>query len=62
MLIVTVPYSNFVEIEWVHRANTQGVTKLLKPIHVFAYYETPDVGPQFDLDEFKKQLARAWGF
>lgn len=55
LLIVTDYYSNFVEVKQIHRANTHGVTKALKPL--FARYGAPDVlfsdnGPQFGLYEF----------
>ena len=64
LLVVVDYYSNFVEVECVHRATTSRVTKVLRPL--FARYGVPDVlftdnGPQFDSSEFK-HFAKQWGF
>ncbi len=57
-------YSNFIEVENVTRANTNGVAKALKGM--FSRYGVPDVlvsdnGPQFSSTEFAT-FAGKWGF
>lgn len=64
LLVVSDYYSNFVEVERVHKANTSGVTKVLKPM--FARYGVPhvlvsDIGLQFDSAEFKN-FSKSRGF
>ncbi len=55
LLVVSDYYSNFIEVEHLHRATTSTVSKALKVM--FARYGIPDVlvsdnGPQFASDEF----------
>lgn len=64
LLVVSDYYSNFIEVENVTRANTNGVAKALKAM--FARYGVPDIlisdnGPQFSSSEFAT-FAKKWGF
>ena len=64
LLVVSDYYSNFIEVERVHKLTTSGVTKAILPM--LARYGIPDVmvsdnGPQFDSAEFAT-FAKTWGF
>ena len=64
LLVVCDYYSNYIEVDRVHKVNTAGVTKVLRPM--FARYGIPDTlmtdnGPQFDSAEFST-FAKKWGF
>ena len=64
LLVVSDYYSNFIEVENLHRATTNTVSKALKTM--FARYGVPDVlisdnGPQFASGEFAA-FATKWGF
>ena len=64
LLVVCDYYSNFIEVEKIHAATTQGVSRVLK--NLFSRYGIPDVvildnGPQFSSSEFA-DCAREWCF
>ena len=64
LLVVCDYYSNFIEVENIHTATTQGVSKVLKCL--FSRYGIPDVvisdnGPQFSSAEFA-EFTRTWCF
>ena len=64
LLVVCDYFSNFIEVENIPKANTQGVSKALKVL--FSRYGIPDElitdnGPQFSSEEFST-FARGWGF
>ena len=64
LLVVSDYYSNYIEVENIHKANTGGVTKALKAM--FSRYGVPDVlvtdnGPQFASAEFTT-FAKTWEF
>ena len=64
LLVVSDYYSNFIEVEHLHKATTNTVSKALRTM--FARYGVPDVlisdnGPQFASEEFAA-FARKWGF
>ena len=64
LLVVCDYYSNYIEVEHVHRATTITVTRALR--NMFSRYGVPDVlisenGPQFASDEFAK-FTRNWKF
>jgi len=64
LLVVCDYYSNFIEVENVHKATTHGVSKVLKCL--FSRYGVPDIvisdnGPQFSSAEFA-EFARTWCF
>ena len=64
LLVVCDYYSNFIEVERIHKTTTSGVTKALKAM--FARYGSPSVlvsdnGPQFGSTEFAT-FAKTWRF
>ena len=64
LLVVCDYYSNFIEVEKIHAATTQGVSRVLK--NLFSRYGIPDVvisdnGPQFLSSEFA-DFAQEWCF
>ena len=64
LLVVCDYYSNFIEVENIRTATTQGVSRILK--NLFSRYGVPDVvildnGPQFSSSKFA-DFARAWCF
>lgn len=64
LLVICDYYSNFIEVENIHKITSAGVIKALKAM--FARYGAPDIlisdnGPQFSSAEFAV-FAKQWGF
>ena len=61
LLVLSDYYSNYIEVESIHKSNTQGITKAL--MVMFARYGAPDIlvsgnGPQFSSEEFGRFTTR----
>ena len=64
LLVVCDYYSNYIEVEKIHAATTQSISKVLKCL--FSRYGVPNVvvsdnGPQFSSADFAN-FAQTWGF